>query len=46
MVVQGKAILEDPPLHPGKNLPFQIQQVQAATIPELLSKIEIGSKTP
>ena len=46
MIVQGKAILEDPPFHPGNPLPTNIQQVQTETVPKLLSRIEIGNTVP
>ena len=42
MMVGQKVILEDPPLYPGNNLPFTIQEVNMA----ILSNIEVGDKVP
>ena len=42
MMVGQKVVLEDPPLYPGNNLPFTIQEITT----DLLSKIEVGDKVP
>jgi hypothetical protein len=42
MMIGDKVILEDPPFYPGKNLPFNIQEVKVS----ILSQIEIGDKVP
>ena len=42
MMVGQKVILEDPPMYPGTNLPFKVQEVTM----DILSKVEIGDKVP
>ena len=42
MMVGQKVILEDPPLYPGSNLPFHIQEVNM----DMISSIEVGDKVP
>ena len=42
MMVGDKVILEDPPMYPGNNLPFAVQEVTM----DILAKIEIGDKVP
>ena len=42
MMVGQKVILEDPPMYPGNNLPFNIQEVTM----DILSNIEMGDKVP
>ena len=42
MMVGQKVILEDPPMYPGTNLPFRVQEVTT----DILSKIEIGDEVP
>ena len=41
-MVGQKVILEDPPMYPGTNLPFRVQEVTT----DILSKIEIGDEVP
>ena len=46
MTIQGKSILEDPPLYPGNRLPTNIQLSTQNTHKDLLGKIDIGTKVP
>ena len=43
MTVQGRTIMEDPPISPGSSLPFHIQEVP---LDSPLSQIEIGKSVP
>ena len=43
MTVQGKTLMEDPPISPGSSLPFHVQEVPLSNP---LSQIEIGKNVP
>ena len=46
MVVQGKTIMEDPPLNPGNRIPPHIQASPTIDTKALLDKIEVGTADP